>query len=87
MEFHTEATQRILHRETANITISGEKENTHVVESARGDNLNYKTTPYIKIELIAKKTNTHHSFQCEPTFGSKLEAEKHARRERLSVTY
>lgn len=55
------------HKETDEIIteMTGKKESAHVAQSARGDTLNYKIVLYIKIELIARQTSRHHSFQHE----------------------
>lgn len=56
----------MLHKETDEIiTEMTVKESAHAAQSARGDTLNYRIVLYIKIELIAKQTSRHHSFQHE----------------------
>lgn len=60
----------MLHKETGKIitAMTGKKESAYVVQSARGNNLNYIIVLYNKIELIAKQTHMHHSFQHEKSF-------------------
>jgi hypothetical protein len=66
MELNTETHTE--HKGTDKIitVMTGKREDTHVVQSSRGNNSDYKIVLFIKIELIPKQISRRHFFQCEP---------------------